>query len=140
MNSKIQKEEKKNAEELQPQKTQPLPVPPEMPKTDDSDIYEAAEVAPQFPGGMNALQQYLQANIKYPSRAVENFIKGEVVVRFDVNKDGYVSNAIIAKSLDPDCDREALRVINAMPKWSPGMIKGKPVECHFTIPVRFFLQ
>lgn len=126
--------------------TPPPPPPPapepvvEEEKTDDNEIFEVAEVQPQFPGGMDALMQYLQKNIKYPSRAQENNIKGTVVVRFVVGKDGSVSNTVVAKSLDPDCDREAVRVISNMPRWSPGKQSGKPVNCYFTVPVRFVLQ
>ena len=109
-------------------------------KTDDNEIFEVAEVQPEFPGGMDALMAYLQKNIKYPSRAQENNIKGTVVCRFVVGKDGSVSNVSVAKSLDPDCDREATRVIAGMPKWKPGKQSGKPVNCYFTVPVRFVLQ
>ncbi len=128
---------------IEPPKVEAPPPPPppvEEEKTDDNEIFEVAEVQPEFPGGMDALMAYLQKNIKYPSRAQENNIKGTVVCRFVVGKDGSVSNVSVAKSLDPDCDREATRVIAGMPKWKPGKQSGKPVNCYFTVPVRFVLQ
>lgn len=118
----------------------PPPPPPVEEKTDENQIFEVAEVQPEFPGGMDALMQYLQKNIKYPSRAMDNNIKGTVVCKFVVSKTGAVSNCTVVKSLDPDCDKEAVRVISKMPAWKPGKQSGKPVNCYFTVPVRFVLQ
>jgi TonB family protein len=104
------------------------------------EIFEVAEVDPQFPGGMDALMAYLTKNIKYPSRAQENNIKGTVVVRFVVSKTGDVSNVTVVKALDPDCDKEAVRVISKMPRWTPAKQSGKPVNVYYQVPVRFVLQ
>ena len=123
-----------------PAETPPPPPPPVEEKTDENQLFEVAEVQPEFPGGMDALMQYLTKNIKYPSRAQENNIKGTVVCKFVVSKTGDVSQVTVVKSLDPDCDKEAVRVISKMPKWKPGKQSGKPVNCYFTVPVRFVLQ
>ena len=98
------------------------------------------EIGPEFPGGMDALSQYLNRNIRYPSCALENNIQGRVVLKFIVRVDGSISNIEIVKSLDPECDKEAIRVVSSMPKWKPGKLNGKPVSCHFTCPVIFRLQ
>ena len=75
--------------------------------------------------------------IKYPTKAIENKIQGRVIVQFVVNKDGSISGAKVVRSVDPDLDKEALRVINSMPKWKPGMQKGEPVSVKFTVPIVF---
>ena len=75
--------------------------------------------------------------IKYPTKAIESKIQGRVIVQFVVNKDGSISNAKIVRSVDPDLDKEALRVINSMPQWKPGMQKGEPVSVKYTVPIVF---
>lgn len=79
----------------------------------------------------------MSRNIKYPTKAIESKIQGRVIVQFVVNKDGSISNAKIVRSVDPDLDKEALRVINSMPQWKPGMQKGEPVSVKFTVPIVF---
>lgn len=79
----------------------------------------------------------MSRNIKYPTKAIENKIQGRVIVQFVVNKDGSISGAKVVRSVDPDLDKEALRVINSMPKWKPGMQKGEPVSVKFTVPIVF---
>ena len=93
---------------------------------------------PDFPGGQKELLSFLSRNIKYP--AIENKIQGRVIVQFVVNKDGSISGAKVVRSIDPDLDKEALRVINSMPQWKPGMNKGEIVSVKYTIPVMFRLQ
>ena len=95
---------------------------------------------PDYPGGQKELLSFLSRNIKYPTKAEENKIQGRVVIQFVVNKDGSVSDAKVVRSVDPELDKEALRVINTMPKWKPGMQRGKPVRVKFTVPVMFRLQ
>ena len=87
-----------------------------------------------------ALMQYLAKNIKYPTIAQENGTQGRVIVQFVVNRDGSIVDAKVVRSVDPYLDKEALRVINTMPKWKPGMQRGKPVRVKFTVPVMFRLQ
>lgn len=105
--------------------------------TEDTIVYEKVDVAASFPEGMAALMTWLSYNIHYPASALENNIKGKVVVNFIVEKDGTISNAKIAKSLNADLDKEAIRVVNKMPKWNPGINKGVPVRSYFTLPINF---
>lgn len=107
---------------------------------EEQTIFEVVEQMPDFPGGQAALMQYLAKNIKYPTIAQENGTQGRVIVQFVVNKDGSIVDAKVVRSVDPYLDKEALRVINTMPKWKPGMQRGKPVRVKFTVPVMFRLQ
>ena len=103
--------------------------------------YETVDVMPEFPGGMPALMGYLRDNIKYPSKALAEKRQGRAIVRFIVEKDGSISEAQIAKSAgDIYLDTEALRVVNKMPKWSPGQHKGKVVRVFFHLPITFKLN
>lgn len=107
---------------------------------EEQTIFEVVEQMPDFPGGMSALMQFLGKNIKYPTIAQENGTQGRVIVQFVVNRDGTIVDAQVVKSVDPYLDKEALRVIGTMPKWKPGMQRGKPVRVKFTVPVTFRLQ
>jgi len=109
-------------------------------ESDEGQIFQVVEQMPEFPGGMNALMNYLQKNIKYPSVAQDNGIQGRVMVTFVVNKDGSIVDPEVIKAVDPSLDKEALRVIKAMPKWNPGKQRGKPVRVKYTVPVTFRLQ
>ena len=105
-----------------------------------SKPYDVVEQMPQFPGGTGKLFEFLSMNVKYPAEAEKNDVQGRVIVTFVVEKDGEVSNAKVVKSVNPALDAEALRVINAMPKWTPGMQGGEPVRVKYTVPVTFRLQ
>ena len=96
--------------------------------------------APTFPGGEQALLQYLAENINYPALARENNIQGTVALSFVINKDGAVSDISILKEVGGGCGKEAMRVVQSMPRWSPGEANGHPVKVRFTLPVRFRLQ
>ena len=98
------------------------------------------ETMPQFPGGQGVLMKYLAANIKYPASAVKAKKQGRVIVTFIVQKDGSITHAKIAKSIDPELDAEALRIVKGMPKWTPGTQNGKPVSVRYMVPVKFSLQ
>lgn len=98
------------------------------------------ETMPQFPGGQGVLMKYLADNIKYPASAVKAKKQGRVIVTFIVQKDGSVTHAKIAKSIDPELDAEALRIVKGMPKWTPGTQNGKPVSVRYMVPVKFSLQ
>jgi len=98
------------------------------------------ETMPYFPGGRELLMKYLAANIKYPASAVKAKKQGRVIVTFIVQKDGSITHAKIARSIDPELDAEALRVVKGMPKWTPGTQLGKPVSVKYTLPVKFSLQ
>ena len=103
-------------------------------------VYDVTETLPQFPGGQGVLMKYLAANIKYPASAVKAKKQGRVIVTFIIQKDGSVAKARIARSVDPELDAEALKIVKAMPNWTPGTQDGKPVNVKYTIPVVFSLQ
>ena len=118
-------------------------VPPvvEEEEVEEQEIFEVVEQMPEFPnGGMAGLMQYLSKNIKYPTIAQENGTQGRVTVQFVVNADGSIVDARVIRGVDPYLDKEALRVINSMPKWKPGMQRGKAVRVKYTVPVMFRLQ
>ena len=102
-------------------------------------VYDVTETMPQFPGGQGVMMKYLAANIKYPASAVKAKKQGRVIVAFVIQKDGSVTNARIVRSVDPELDAEALRIVKAMPNWTPGTQDGKPVNVNYTIPVVFSL-
>lgn len=116
-----------------------LPVRKEVDK-DETTIFYAAEEMPEFPGGYQALLNFLSQNIRYPSIAAESGITGKVTVNFVVNKDGSISDATILRGVDQALDKEALRVINSLPRWKPGKQAGKPVRVSFSVPINFKLQ
>lgn len=95
---------------------------------------------PQFPGGTQALLQYLKDNVKYPVDAEKKKKSGRVLVAFDVDTDGNVVDAEVVKHIWPSLDAEALRVVESMPKWRPGMKDGKAVRIRYTIPITFRLK
>lgn len=95
------------------------------------------EEMPEFPGGAEALNAFLSKEIQYPEVARNNGITGTVLVEFVIEKDGKVSNASVKVPLFPDCDKEAIRGVLAMPKWKPGKNMNKPVRCYYQVPVTF---
>ena len=118
-----------------------VPVAVEEEEPEEQTIFEVVEQMPEFPdGGMAGLMQFLSKNIKYPTIAQENGTQGRVTVQFVVNKDGSIVDAKVLRGVDPYLDKEALRVIGTMPKWKPGMQRGKPVRVKYTVPVMFRLQ
>ena len=113
------------------------------PPADDPDnpVFEVVETMPEYPnGGMPGMMEFLSKNIRYPVNAQKNGTQGRVTVQFIVNTDGSISNIGILRRVDPELDGEAVRVISAMPKWKPGMQKGKPVRVKYTVPVMFRLN
>lgn len=101
---------------------------------------ESAEQAPSFPGGMDALNRFLSENIQYPIIAQESGIQGKVIIKFVVSRTGEIMDIQIIRGVDASLNREAVRVVQIMPKWIPGKQKGKPVSVYFTLPVEFSLQ
>ena len=95
---------------------------------------------PSFPGGESAMKSYLNSNVKYPDVAQENGVQGRVIVESIIEKDGSMSDVKVIRSVDPSLDREALRVVKAMPKWTAAKLKGIPVRTKCTTPVVFRLQ
>ena len=107
---------------------------------DPNKPYDVVEKMPQFPGGTGKLFEFLSKNVKYPAEAENNDVQGRVIVTFVVERDGEISNAKVVKSIHPALDAEALRVINSMPNWTPGMQNGEAVRVKYTVPVTFRLQ
>ena len=104
-------------------------------------VFEVVEQMPEYPdGGMAGLMEYFKKNMRYPEAAKEAGMQGRVTVQFVVNKDGSISGAKVLRSVEPDFDAEAIRLVNAMPKWKPGMQDGKPVAVKYTVPVKFMLD
>ena len=103
-------------------------------------VFQSVEQMPQFSGGEVALMKFLQSHINYPPMAAENNVQGRVVVQFVVDKTGRVGEVIIARSVDKDLDKEAVRVCKSLPKFTPGRQNGQPVSVWYTLPVTFKLQ
>ena len=103
-------------------------------------VYDEVDEMPSFPGGLNGLMTFLSQNMVYPVTAQENGVQGRVIVSFVVETDGSITDVKVARSVDPSLDREAMRVVKAMPKWTPGKKDGKPVRVKYTVPVVFRLQ
>ncbi len=119
----------------------PMAAPgPAVEDGDENDIFEVVEQNPSFPGGEAELMKWLHKNLKYPPVAQENGIQGKVYIQFVVNKDGSIVDPKIIRSADASLDKEAMRVVQAMPKWTPGKQRGKAVRVRFTLPVTFRLQ
>ncbi len=106
----------------------------------EQEIFTVVESMPSFPGGMGALMAYLAKNIKYPPLAKESGIQGKVFINFVVEPDGSISHVKVLRGIGGGCDEEAVRVVKNMPKWKPGMQRGKPVRVSFNLPVKFTLQ
>lgn len=110
------------------------------PQSQNTPVLDVVEEMPQFPGGQAEMLTYLMKNVKYPKTAHENGVQGRVIVSFVVAADGSVRDGKVMRSVDPELDAEALRVVAAMPKWQPGKQKGKPVAVRFSLPVSFRLS
>lgn len=107
---------------------------------DTEEVFIIVEQMPQFPGGDEALLKYLATSVKYPVIAQENGIQGRVFVSFVIDKNGEVTNVRVARPFDPNLDKEAVRVVQSMPKWTPGKQRGKPVKVSYNVPINFVLQ
>ena len=117
------------------------PPPPPAPKPEVSNkVFDVVEEMPSFPGGQGALMSFLNSNIKYPVVAQENGVQGRVIVGFVVERDGSITDVKVMRSVDPSLDREAQRVVKAMPRWKPGKQNGSAVRVKYTVPVVFRLQ
>jgi len=107
---------------------------------DNNNVFFIVEDMPEFPGGEKALRNFIATNVKYPVKAQENGIQGKVYISFVVNKTGKVTDAKVVRGVDPSLDKEALRVVNNLPKWKPGKQRGKKVNVNYTLPISFALQ
>ncbi|MCB0479062.1 MAG: TonB family protein [Crocinitomicaceae bacterium] len=106
---------------------------------DGDSVYDKVEKMPEFPGGMDALIKYMQKEIKYPKEAEKNNIQGKVMIEFIVDKEGQVTHAKVLNGVDENLNNEALRVVKAMPNWTPGEDKGKKVKVKMVLPIIFKL-
>ncbi len=106
----------------------------------DEPLILVPEIAPEFPGGINALMNFIARNIRYPEMAREQMIQGRVYVSFIVEKDGSVSTIKLLRGIGGGCDEEAIRVVNAMPSWQPGRQNGRAVRVAYNLPIRFSLK
>lgn len=124
-----------------PPEIQPVPIITEEPEEEEEEpIYQTVEVQPQFPGGTDMFARYLQENLKYPAICQKGGIQGRVLVQFVVDTDGSITDVQVIKRVNPYLDREAIRVISLMPRWTPGMQKGQKVRVRYTMPVTFRLE
>ncbi|ERJ99064.1 energy transducer TonB [Hoylesella pleuritidis] len=113
---------------------------PEPPKVEENKVFDMVEEMPSFPGGQAALMQFLLSNTHYPAVAQENGVQGRVTVSFVVEKDGSITDVQVARSADPSLDKEAVRVVKSMPRWTPGRQNGSTVRVKFNVPVTFRLN
>lgn len=104
---------------------------------DSSKIFGAAEEMPSFPGGEKALMQYIKDNTYYPEEMCEGAAQGRVMVGFVINEDGSISDVKVLRSLTPEFDEVAVKIVKSMPKWNPGKQNGKAVKTKYTVPVSF---
>lgn len=109
-------------------------------KPEPEKIFTAVEESPKFPGGDAELYKWLSKNIRYPEMAAQNNIQGRVTVQFVVEKDGSIGEVKVVRGKDPDLDKEAVRVVKALPKFIPGKMNGQSVRVWYTLPIMFKLQ
>jgi protein TonB len=103
--------------------------------------YFYVEEVPEFPGGMSELMKFIQKNMRYPKIAIKKAIEGRVICQFTVTKDGSIENIIVIRSLHKSLDKEAVRIIKKMPKWTPGKnYKRENIDSKYVIPVKFKLN
>lgn len=121
----------------EPVKSKPLNIPQPV---NSNRVYDVVEQMPSFPGGISGLRTYLNQNIRYPAEAQDNCVQGRVVVSFVVGKDGHISDVTVLRSVDPSLDKEAIRVVRNMPRWTPGKQGGEPVRVRYNVPVSFRLN
>ncbi len=107
---------------------------------DDEQIYEKPDKIAQFPGGMDAYVTWMSANFHYPEKAIRNNVEGRVVLSFVVNKQGRIKDIKVLHSLSPECDKEAIRMVKATPRWFAAEHQGRKVNCRYTMPVVFKLN
>lgn len=107
----------------------------------EPEIFDRAEVMPQFPGGISEMMKYLKDNLVYPALAKENGLQGKVIVKFIIDEDGSIKDPVILKDgVGGGASNEAIRLVKSMPKWKPGEQKGKPVKMYYTLPIVFKLN
>ncbi len=113
---------------------------PKVPIVDTAIVYQAVQQPPQFRKDFTAWNKYLQVNLKYPDKAKRDLIQGKVFLSFVVERDGRLDDIKVVRSLTPECDAEAIRLIKSSPKWRPGRMDGKRVKVQYCCPVKFILD
>ena len=103
-------------------------------------VFDVVEQMPEYPGGIQALFEYLSQNVKYPVDAENQKVEGRVIATFVVETDGSISSIEVVKPAFPSLDAEAIRVLSGMPKWTPGKQSGKEVRVKYTVPINFNLK
>jgi len=118
-----------------------IAAPPPEPAAPESSPLQIVDETAEFPGGHAGLYKYLKENFEYPERAVKKNIEGKCYVKFVVDTEGNISEAVIVKKVPncPECDAEALRVVRKMPRWIPAKVKGKQVKSYYMLPINFVL-
>ena len=106
-------------------------------KPNEKGIYNMVEEPASFPGGMANCLKFLSENVKYPEDCKKEGIQGRVIAQFIIDKDGSIKDVKIVRGVHPSLDKESIRVIESMPKWTPGKVKGEPVKCQYTLPIAF---
>ncbi len=106
----------------------------------DNEVFIIVEQMPEFPGGINAMRAFLAKNVKYPVVALENGVSGTVFISFVINQDGSIVDTKVLRGVDSALDKEAIRVVNSMPKWKPGKQGGRAVRVSYQVPISFVLQ
>lgn len=122
------------------QEYEPIQINREDEEEEEEEIFMVVEDQPQFPGGEEARQRFLEENLRYPQMAREAGIQGTVFVTFVVEPDGSVTNVEILRGIGGGCDEEAIRVVRQMPSWEPGRQRGQAVRVQFNMPIRFRLN
>ncbi len=117
-----------------------ITAPPSATSPQKLKIFEDFEQMPSFHGGTAKLLEYINENLHYPQAAKDSCIQGRVVVSFMIEKDGSITEAKVAKSLNPLLDTEAVRIVESMPKWNPGKFYGKAVRIKYCVPIKFQLE
>jgi protein TonB len=119
-----------------------VPVPPPPPKpVVAAEVVDFPDVEAEFPGGINAMKKFIGDNVQYPIGAIEQGIEGNVYVTFVVEKDGAITGINIMRGTEsPELNKEAIRLIESMPKWKPGEVKNTPVRCRLRLPISFTLD
>ena len=109
-------------------------------EVEEQHIFLVVENMPEYPGGETQMYKFISKNIEYPRMAKESGISGRVFVTFVVERDGSVTDVQVLRGIGGGCDEEAIRVIKAMPKWTPGKQRNKPVRVQYRMPIKFTLQ
>lgn len=126
--------------ELPPPIPPPMPEPKQLKKDSTGEVFEIVEQIPEYPGGQEAMYKFISKKLKYPKAARKKGVEGTVFVQFVVDKEGNVTRAKVIKDIGEGCGQAALDVVNKMPKWQPGMQRGKPVAVMYRLPFKFRLK